>query len=222
MTERTTIPIAKRHLSDEVARTIKELIFDLKFRRGERLIVESLAEQLGVSMTPIREGLKQLVNQGIVEYDGKSYAVLNPTNQQIQDMFDIRRYLEKLSANAAARYATDEQLQELYEFQFVWRKKQDIDLSQFIAFDIEFHTMLAKSTGNERLLSLASPVNEQCHLLRLWSYEHRFPKENLVITVDEHLAILDAMKARQPQKAEEAMDIHLLKGEAIAWRMFQR
>ena len=43
-----------------------------------------------------------------------------------------------------------------------------------------------------------------------------------MITVDEHLAILDAMKARQPQKAEEEMDIHLLKGEAIAWRMFQR
>ena len=220
MEEQTTLQLSKRYLSDEVSRTIKEMIFELRFHRGERLIVESLAEELGVSMTPVREGLKQLVSQGLVGYDGKTYSVFNPTTQQIQDMFDIRRYLEKLSAYAAAKHASAGQLQELYDYQHVWRKKQDVDLSQFIAFDIDFHTMLATSTGNERLLALASPINEQCHLLRLWSYEHRFPRENLVITVDEHLAVLDAIKAKHPQKAEQEMEAHLLKGEQIAWRMF--
>nr|WP_319473643.1 GntR family transcriptional regulator [uncultured Sphaerochaeta sp.] len=218
--QKTTIPLSKRYLSDEVSNVIKEQIFNLQYHRGERLIVESLASQLGVSMTPVREGLKLLVGQGIVVYDGKSYAVFNPSRKEIQDIFSIRRYLEKLSAFAATERLTAEKLDALYTLQYHWGEQSDVDLRQFIAFDIEFHTLLAKSSENERLLLMSLPINEQCHLLRLWSYEHNFPKENLAKTVEEHISILDAMKIGDAKKAEQLMDKHLLKGEQIAWKMY--
>lgn len=219
--EGTTL-LLKRYLGDEVSTVIKKQIFNLEYHRGERLIVETLASQLGVSMTPVREGLKLLVGQGIVDYDGKSYAVFNPSYEEIEHIFAIRRYLEKLSAFSAAVCITDDALAALYQLQYSWREKTEVSLMEFIAFDIEFHNQLVQSTGNVRLQSIELPINEQCHLLRLWSYEHNFPKENLRSTVDEHLAILDAMKAKEPLKAEQQMEKHLLKGEQIAWKMFKR
>lgn len=213
--------LSKRYLSDEVSKTIKEQIFNLQYHRGERLKVETLASDLGVSMTPVREGLKDLAAQGIVEYDGKTYSVFNPSKKEIQDIFDIRRYLEKLSAATAAQNITEDQLKQLYEMQYTWLDKENVTLREFIDFDIEFHGLLVKGTNNPRLIGLTQSISEQNHLVRLWSYEHNLPKESLHRTVSEHILLLDAIKEHDSKKAESLMEKQLLKGEGISWKMYE-
>ena len=220
MNKYSGVLLSKQYLGDEVSKVIKEQIFDLKYHRGERLIVETLAAELGVSMTPVREGLKLLVNQGIVGYNGKSYVVFNPRCDEIHHIFSIRRYLDKLAAFSAAENCSTEELDAMYQLQNDLLNNREDDLKEFIASDIVFHSLLLESTGNERLINIGRPINEQCHLLRLWSYEKDFPKENLVITVNEHLAILDAIKKGKAPLAETAMEKHLIRGEKIAWKMF--
>jgi len=206
--------LLRRFLCDEVTRIIKERIFSLEYPRGSRLLVESLSQDLQVSMTPVREGLKSLVAEGLVVYDGKSYSVFNPTMKEIADIFCIRRSLEKLSASLAAEHMAEEDIDALLEMYGENNVHEYINnQSDLIRIDKIFHAKVLVGADNDRLETMLASVEEQCWLIRAWGYSNAFPPWYAEKTIEEHIGILNCMKKRNPMDAGNAMEQHILNGE---------
>jgi len=207
-------PIQQRSLSDEVAERIKKQILSIKLKPGTRLLVDVLAENLGVSRTPIREGLKQLIPQGLVTYDGKSYFVTIYTEQDIKEVYAIRRALEVLAAKLAALAMDDTMLSELENICIAVEEgmgEQDDEF--FVSMDIKFHELIDNSTQNMRLKKMLFELREQTLFIR-HSFSYPNPtsyRENL--TVKEHELIVDALKKHDEDGAAKMMELHLINGE---------
>ena len=216
MTEGSTMDFIprRRYLSEEAARLIKDRIIKLKYPPGSRLVVETLAQQIKVSMTPVREGLKELVAQGLIVYDGKSYSVFNPTEKDIVDLFIIRRYLEQLSAYESAQFMSDEALDVLIKYYEEYKQKNGFsDFSDLIKMDMKFHRDILAGTNNSRLQNMLESIHEQCWLIRAWGFANTYTKEYAEKTVQEHLDVLYSIKSRDAKVAEMAMRDHLISGE---------
>ena len=163
--------IIRQSLSEQAADAIKSRILSLDFPPGMRLVVDSLAEELGVSRTPVREGLKALVSQGIVTYNGNSYAVTAYSRQDVENLFAIRRALEALAAFQAAQRMPAKALDDLRSL--CEEGKQHIDAEDtelLITLDLRFHELIADGSGNERLVRLLDNLREQSWLIRRWGF----------------------------------------------------
>ncbi len=216
--ERTSFTIPRRrYLSEEVADIIKDRIFSLEFSPGERLIVDTLAQEIQVSMTPIREGLKELVSQGLVTYDGKSYSVFDPSPADVENLHRIRRYLEQLAASLAAERMDPEVVDGMMGMirEFVSSDKTG-DSNTHIELDQLFHRSILEATGNERLQNMLSTIQEQTWLIRHWGFAHSYEQHIAEYASEEHLAILQAIRDRDPQKAEALMRDHLVHAEDMS------
>jgi DNA-binding GntR family transcriptional regulator len=126
-----------------------------------------LADSMGVSKTPIREALGQLVQEGYVEVRPRQgYRVTDVTLADIHEVFAIRRMLEPAAAELAAEHATAEQLQELQELAQTRYIVGDSDTYEaFIAEDRTFHVRVAEASGNGRLAAALRGLLEETQRL---------------------------------------------------------
>lgn len=126
-----------------------------------------LADSMGVSKTPIREALGQLVQEGYVEVRSRQgYRVTDVTLADIHEVFAIRRMLEPAAAELAAEHATAEQLQELQELAQTRYVVGDSDTyERFIAEDRTFHVRVAEASGNGRLAAALRGLLEETQRL---------------------------------------------------------
>ncbi len=214
--------LSRKYLCDEVAYYIKKSIFNLELPRGTRLYVDTLATELNVSITPVREALKTLVAEGLVVYSGKGYKVFNPSKKEIEDIFNIRRMLERLAASLAAKNMDEKTLEFLFDLyskdvQQDYLKRQ----SEFIRADKIFHAQILESADNNRLVQMLATVSEQSWYIRACCYSHVFPSSYVEQTSFEHLEILRAIENRDEKKAEEAMEKHIIHGEQRTWEAIE-
>ncbi|MBI9093873.1 MAG: GntR family transcriptional regulator [Sphaerochaeta sp.] len=197
---------------------IKKRIFSLEYNRGDRLLVESLAQQLDVSMTPVREGLKGLVAEGLVVYDGKSYSVFDPNEKEMAEIFSIRRSLERLSASLAAENMKISDIEALYSiFSESSISRCIADHSEMIRIDKLFHKKILEGSNNKRLKTMLGTIEEQCWLIRAWGYSRSFPQWYIEKTAEEHMAVLELIKNHDPEKAAKTMEEHIINGEKRTW-----
>lgn len=224
MAERKTSieTLSRKYLCDEVAYYIKKSIFNLELPRGTRLYVDNLANELNVSITPVREALRTLVGEGLVVYSGKGYKVFNPSKKEIEDIFNIRRMLERLAASLAAKNMDQKVLDYLLDLyskdvQPNYLKSQ----SEFIRADKIFHAQILESSENNRLVQMLATVSEQSWFIRACCYSHVFPSSYVEQTNFEHLEILKAIENRDEKKAEEAMEKHIVHGEQRTWEAIE-
>lgn len=210
--------LKRRYLCDGAMNIIRKRIFSLEYGRGERLLVETLAQELEVSMTPVREGLKGLVAEGLVVYDRKSYSVFDPDAQEIEDIFRIRRSLEMLSASLAAENMKSSEIDALFDIFSESSISRCIDdHTELTRVDKLFHKKILEGSNNKRLNSMLGTIEEQCWLIRAWGYSKSFPRWYIEKTAEEHLTVLEHIKNRQPEKASAAMEAHLINGEKRTW-----
>ena len=215
--------LRRRYLCDEVMKTIKQRIFTLDFNRGDRLLVESLAQELDVSMTPVREGLKGLVAEGLVVYNGKGYSVFDPDEKDMAEIFGIRRSLEILSASLAAENMEASEIKSLYSsFSESSISRCIVDHSELIRIDKLFHKKILEGANNKRLKTMLGTIEEQCWLVRAWGYSKSFPRWYIERTAEEHLTVLEHIKNHESEKAALAMEKHLINGEKRTWESLQK
>lgn len=216
--ENISTVLRRRYLCDEVLNIIKKRIFSLEYNRGDRLLVESLAQQLDVSMTPVREGLKGLVAEGLVVYDGKSYSVFDPNEREMAEIFSIRRSLERLSAFLAAENMEISEIEALYSiFSESSISRCIVDHAELIRIDKLFHKKILEGSNNKRLKTMLGTIEEQCWLIRAWGYSRSFPRWYIEKTAEEHLAVLELIKNHNPEKAAITMEEHIINGEKRTW-----
>ena len=102
-------------LADQVFDHLENDILSGKYQRGEVLTESKLCAEMGVSRTPIREALRRLEQEHIIEESGKGSVVIGINEKDLEDIFLIRKSLECMAASLAAKNRTDEQLKDLKE-----------------------------------------------------------------------------------------------------------
>jgi DNA-binding GntR family transcriptional regulator len=206
--------LIRQSLSQQAGEAIKRRILSLDLPPGTRLVVDVLAEEMGVSRTPVREALRELVSQGLVTYDGNSYTVTRYTRRDVEEIFAIRRALEVLAARQAAERISPQALQELRALcEEGVRRLRERDAKFLVEMDSRFHEIIAEQSGNTRLQSMLASLRDQAWLIRRWGFMNRLAEYVETVTVAEHLAILERLEAHDPDGAAALMEEHLLRGE---------
>lgn len=204
-------------LVDGVYDALKERILDQATPPGLRLSIETLAAELGVSATPVREALTRLAAERLVVVEPfKGYATRPMlTQRELSDLLDVRALLEGEAARLAARRASRADIRamerELAEMDALDPKPRYRSFQPYVLHDQRFHELLVGASGNPVLLETFKGLHSHVQLARLvhraGSFDHN---ENAV----EHQAIVDAVKAHDPGGAADAARRHLDRYEA--------
>jgi len=208
--------IVHRTLSEQVVQRLKPQILSMTFPQGFRLLTENIARELGVSRTPVREGLRELAKEGLVTYDGKSYFVKEFSPREIAEIISIRKALEVLAIRQACSHITENTLAALRGIcDEATRGLHENNIEAHVRLDISFHDLIADASMNERLRMLTGSLAEQFHLTHRWSYK----PDHLQKTIQEHRDILQGLEQRDIDRAVSAMEYHL---DQVALRTLPR
>jgi DNA-binding GntR family transcriptional regulator len=166
---------------------------------GEKINIRQIAEQYGTSITPIREALQMLEQEGLVTIKPHSgYLVTQLTLRQLRDLMDLREILEVAAAERAASCITPEQLAELEAVYAGYTGDDDESYTRYTAENKRFHCLIAKATGNLELAETLGRLHD--HLARFMVM--RQAGETMQYT---HANIIEALRANDPGAARQAM-----------------
>jgi len=189
---------------EQVYRAIKNDILSRTYRMGERLPANDLAEKYNTSKTPIKEALRMLEQEGLVEAIPRvGYFVSHMTLQAVQDLFQLRLILEGASAELAAQHITKQELQELETIPCYWRTGDLDSYHQYLKDNRMFHVKVAQATRNHELAELVGSVLDRMHSLLLWELELRNRPEEFA---REHHDLVEALARRDGIQAREVME----------------
>lgn len=194
-------------LADQVFEHLETDILSGKYSRGEILTESKLSAELGVSRTPIREALRRLEQEHIIEESGKGSVVIGITENDLVDIFLIREKLECMAASLAAERCTEAQLAELketLEFQEFYLSKQDAE--HIKTMDNKFHKTLYKLTGSMTFFDTLVPLHKKIQKYRRASVES---KSRAAASVEEHRKIYEAIAAKDGKLASKYAKEHV-------------
>jgi DNA-binding GntR family transcriptional regulator len=186
-------------LADQVYEVLETDILSGKYLRGDLLTESKLCEQLGVSRTPIREALRRLLQENLIEESGKGSVVIGITENDLADIFLVRSKLESLAVEIAVAKATDEdveKLKEVVELQEFYTSKQDAD--HIKSMDNKFHEMLYRIGGSTIFYEILVPLHKKIQKYRKASVESR---SRATASVKEHRDIYEAIAERNTERA---------------------
>jgi len=198
----------RRKVTDWVYEEIRHAIIELRLKPGEPLREATMAEQLGVSKTPVREALARLEQEGLVETTSFKGAVVSDySSQDLQEIYELRELLEGAAVRAAATSASDETLARLSALVAESRDlhaKDDLEglASLLGAFDL----LIYEQVSNERIRALIE--NLKAHLARIGRLTEEIPGR-VKASVQEHAAIVEAIAAHDADAAERSMRVHI-------------
>ena len=199
-------------LRELVCGHIREAIINGTFAPGERLMEIQMADEMGVSRTPVREAIRKLEMEGfVVMIPRRGTYVSNMSIKDINDVYEIRISLDTLAAGLAAERISDEELEELQRLLVkVGAAIEKNDMAKVVEADIEFHDVLYKASRNERLRNIINNLREQITVIR--GVSMRYPGR-LKDTQDEHRRLVECISARNVEKSQEMARIHLENAE---------
>lgn len=203
----------RQDLTDLAYRRIKELILRYELRPGQKLTQEELGRRLGVSLTPVREALRILENEGYVTpVRNRGFYVGEISLKEAEEFFELREALEVLAIEKAvknrdAAFVTALEAC-LEEYGGVVRQSLT---RQRIVIDQRFHLLIARQADNESLVRMLQHVFERITLKR--KIEGASPTRG-VVAYEEHLQILAAIRAGDTLRARELAGLHVRNAKA--------
>ena len=191
---------------------IRQAIINGTFAPGERLMEIQLADEMGVSRTPVREAIRKLELEGfVVMIPRRGTYVADMSLKDINDVYEIRTSLETLAAGLAAERISGEQLEEM---QFLLLQIQhgidENNMDKIVENDVAFHDVLYRASGNERLRNIINNLREQLTGIRRTSM--RYPGR-LKDTQEEHRSLVDSIARHDVEGSQEAARVHLENAE---------
>ncbi|MCX7779412.1 MAG: GntR family transcriptional regulator [Negativicutes bacterium] len=202
------IPSSDASLRNKVFKYIKSQIINGVYGPGETLLELKLADELGVSRTPIREAIRLLEVEGLIETTTKKGAVvLGISRKDVQDIYAIRQLVEGLAARWAAEHITPADLKELqktFDLMEFYAQRNDVD--EIAELDNRFHQLIYEASGSKILNLTLSNLHQYVQLARMESLRM---KNRLPHTIAEHRSILEALAAKDPDAAEKALTEHV-------------
>ncbi|QDT36881.1 GntR family transcriptional regulator [Stratiformator vulcanicus] len=202
--------IKKSTLGDQVFQQLASEIVSGRFESGEALREIELASRLNVSRTPVREAIRQLASTGLVEFRVNKGAVVREIEpEQVRQIYHVREALECLAVKLACRNLKTQDFEYLDELVSQVRGSEGEDRRELCnELDLKLHRMIALRSRNPILSDEIDRFNDLMALLRAWTAES---EEVLLITLAEHLEIIEALRALDEERSLAAMSLHLRK-----------
>ena len=201
-------------LIDSVYARLRDLILTNVFRPGQKLVDRDLAEQLGVSRTPVREALGRLAMMGLVEARSRrGYYVKQYTAEEMTDLYEFRKILEVSAARLAAINANASHVQ---EFEDVLIKSEELaanpsNHAKTVALDLEIHELIARASCNESLHQAIRNLMDKvmCFIWVDWIDSMTADPNTIATAHHEHKGLIESILARDPDGAEQHLGAHI-------------
>lgn len=208
-------------LRELVFESLREAIINGKLGPSERLMEIQLAEEMGVSRTPVREAIRKLELEGlVVMIPRKGAYVAGLSLKDIADVFEIRGALEGLAAELAAERATEEEMEAMERFLMkISEEIESGDLSKVVETDTNFHTLIYQASRNTRLSQIISNLREQIQRSRTTSLSY---PGRMKTALEEHRKIVEAISSRDGELARSLAQEHIENAENILMNMIQK
>ncbi|MBO8127794.1 MAG: GntR family transcriptional regulator [Peptococcaceae bacterium] len=199
-------------LREVVFESLREAIIAGKLKPGERLMEMQLAEELGVSRTPVREAIRKLELEGFVMMVPRKGAyVAGISDKDITDVFEVRAALEALAAGLAAERITDEEIENL-ERSVVQTTEiaEKGDINALVEADTQFHELIYRASRNKRLKQIVTHLSEQIQRFRASTLS--VPGRNRQ-ALEEHRKIVEAISEHNIELAQALAREHIENAE---------
>lgn len=195
-------------LRDIVFKTLREAIITGALQPGERLMEIKLANELGVSRTPVREAIRKLELEGLVIITARKGAEVAPINEKdLKEVLEIRKSLEGLAVQLACRNVTEADIKKLKDLNGQIRKAIDSENVELIAGkDVEFHETIYEMTGNARLVTMLHQLKEHIYRYRL---EYIKDMKNKGTITEEHDKIIACIAERNAKTVRREIEHHI-------------
>lgn len=203
---------AYKPLRDIVCEAMRQAMVDGVFHPGERLMEIQLAEDLGVSRTPVREAIRKLELEGfVVIIPRRGTYVADISIRDINEVYEIRIALDVLAAGLAAARISSEDFLKLNDY---LRKIEECiennDTDKLVELDVAFHDVLYHASNNKRLVGIISNLREQMTRIRTRSMNYRDRRHE---TFQEHKKLVAAIADKNIEEAKRIAREHLENAE---------
>ena len=213
-------------LAAEVYRVVRHRLASGLLIPGRRVSEQALSKELGVSRGPVREAIGRLTGEGLLERIPNAGAfVKKPNRKDLEELWELRSWIESEAAAKAATRITDEQLGELHRYCDQMRDAiephrqsgettmSDADIGRRVTADAAFHLSLTKAAGNARAIKILA--NEQAVSRAMLMATSQVPQiyTNAMAGYHEHVEILRAVRSRDPELARDRMREHIAKAK---------
>jgi DNA-binding GntR family transcriptional regulator len=203
-----------KSLREMVYESLRKTIVHGKLKAGQRLIEETLARQIGISRTPVREAFQKLEKDELAtRLPQGGYAVREFTREDVEEIFGIRSALESYAAYLAALYITPEKIVALEKkFQESENALKRGDDERAVQFHTEFHDLLYNSCKSKKLIGMINNFRDYSY--RYWSALLR-TEGGFRYSHESHRRMLEAIKKKNPRLVERLVRQHLARGKEI-------
>jgi DNA-binding GntR family transcriptional regulator len=209
-------------LANQAYTALKKDILTCELDPGSTIAQSQLVKRYDFGLTPVREALKRLEQEGYVQSIPRfGYLITSITLKDVEDLYDLRLILEQSAVRMAIQRATDEQLAQIQEkATFTYKFKNRITYLQFLEYNINFHVSIALASRNHKLAEmLANVLNEMTRIFNL-GLDLRDSAEEMR---NEHIVLAAALAKRDIQQAEQIVqDQIMLSRQRVVEMLVQR
>ncbi len=199
-------------LRDEVFTYLRSSILKGEIPHGTKLMEKKLADELGVSRTPVREALRMLQAEGLVQIKhGRGTFVSEISIEEIKDVLEVRAALENLAVRLCCDRVSDEELEQIKAIHRGFlRAIREKNIDDIIKYDIDFHDAIYTSTKNNKLKVLIKNMSDQMYRFRV-RYIKQMDDHSAI--AEEHMKIITAIENGDSQMASEEATEHIANQE---------
>ena len=198
----------RKSLREDTADALRELILLEKLPPGTSIPERDLAEAMGISRTPMREAMRMLESEGLIEYSRtRRPFIANPSLETIRQNLQVLGTLEALAGELACKEASDAILKKIADLNhFMQEKSDNADALTFFKVDMQFHRAIVEASNNAPLIETHRHYNARLFRARFVSSRMHVQREN---TLNQHQRITDALLSRNAGQAAIELRGHL-------------
>jgi DNA-binding GntR family transcriptional regulator len=204
--------IVRSGLADQVYGALKEQILDMEHSPGERLVIDQIAREMGVSGTPVRDALTRLAAERLIDFAPfRGYTVLpEPTLDEIAQSFEARQAIEIVAVRLGCKRAEDKEIEQLAALHERISSHsygaRSGSFSQFVKLNQDFHELLVRTSRNQYLVGALRGLYHDVLIARTM---HGRGVPDLEHIDEEHRAIIEALRRRDADAVEAALARHI-------------
>lgn len=201
---------ASENISGTIAKRVRDAILNGRLEPGQRIKEGQIAQELGVSRTPVREALMLLKSEGLVEVlPNRGARVRAYEADDLYEIYELRSVLESFAARKAAENISERDIEALKASCAKFNRLcKEGDVRGLIKENLFFHETIMNAAGNSRLTELIRGVVELPLVYKIYHWSS--PEERLA-SGEEHLEVAKALEVRDPELAEKLMRKHLVR-----------
>jgi DNA-binding GntR family transcriptional regulator len=200
--------ISIKPLHQEVAERVREMILSGVLKTGDRIVETEMCSSLGISRTPMREALRILSSEGLIEViPNKGAYVAQPSTNDIQEMFEVMSILEGACARVAAERMNDTDFKKIELTQLLELHYEAKDHERYLEVNHSYHVLVQDMAGNKVLDEVINGLRQR---ILLYRYRQLYQPDRFSASIQEHRDLLEAFRSRDAATAEGVMKRHLV------------